>query len=417
MKKIYISALLVSSFMASSAYAGTTKPGQTLGYFLPKTDVVISVSQRIEQCPENGKALEVTSKLVIKPRVMAGQYVEIDIRSGLFAERTTAIKLRENGTLESFNAKTEGQGGKILGALTKVALTAISFGAGAPLPLTEGVPLAFGCNEKTRALLTELALREERADALESEIAQNGETSARLAMLERYDSQVEELKEALTLGTKVTIKDYSTGSEHLKSIVYSKWFQGKMPNDLALPGRYGFKISRDATNVPIEIMQGDGTTVEHDQATGKMKPLPALVYQRSVKVPIGIVPCADQWSERTADDGKKAFDCNDDESFAASALSDSARIPAPQLSGLFSLRVGNGGLFGTKEAKAEFDEFGTPILLSYGTTSGTDDAVSVIEGAMDGVKGVRDAKLSELERRIAIAKARKELAELQADDE
>jgi hypothetical protein len=61
---------------------------------------------------------------------------------------------------------------------------------------------------------------------------------------------------------------------------------------------------------------------------------------------------------------------------------------------------------------AKFDEFGTPLELEYGTSTGTDGAAEIIGGSASGILTARDAELTELERKIKLAKARKEFADL-----
>jgi hypothetical protein len=407
MKHFHAALLVMSALVPAGAMAASTpKPGETVGYFLSKTEVAVTISQRIVRCPTDGQKMEVAAQAVIKPKVVADQYVEVDIRSGLFAERTTGLVLRPNGTLEAFNAKSAGQGGKILGAVTKAALTVAGFGAGGiavmgdPEREMRPRPQKPSCNAATLKLLADRAAAIQRVDDLEAEIARDGETSPRIAMLERLDAEIDFLTDALTLNTKKKISDFTTGGDQLINPVdYGKWLDNYEAVSADVVGRHGYKLGLDIANVHPNIVKGDGTTND--------KPVAALIYRRSVMVPVSFAPCLDAW-----DTAKST--CKDDESFEGAALTDTVRVPVPQLSGLFSLRVGRGGLFGTKEAKAKFDEFGTPTELEYGTSTGTDDAVSVIDTSIAGVSGVRDARLSELERRIAIAKARKELADLQA---
>jgi hypothetical protein len=398
--------LMLTTIIPTFAHAATApKPGETIGYFLPKTEVVVTVTQRIVQCPSTTQMMQVVSQATIKPRVVADQYVEVDIRSGTFAERTTALVLRPNGTLESFNAKTEGQGGKILGAVTKVALTMASFAAGAPVPLSAGgeAPRMPACNDATRRLLSSRADAIQRADELEAVIAREGETTPRIAMLERIDEEIEFITDALTLRTKETITDLkTTGAQPLKRVDYAKWLDNFDPATINVVGKYGYKLDRNVGTVPDAIKE--------DGVTKYQRPVAALIYRRPVIIPVSIAPCLDDW------DTVKST-CTEDESFDAVALTDTAKIPVPQLSKLFLLHVGRGGLFGSKEAKAKFDEFGTPVELSFGTSTGTDDAAAVIDSSLAGVVSVRDAKLSNLERRLAIAKAKKELAELGGSEE
>jgi hypothetical protein len=173
MKHFHATLLIMSALVPAGAIAGSgPKPGETIGYFLPKTEVAVTISQRIVRCPTNVQKMEVAAQAVIKPKVVADQYVQVDIRSGLFAERTTGLVQRPNGTLEAFNAKSEGQGGKILGAVAKAALTVAGFSAGGVAPATSPnwemrpAPPKPSCNPATLKLLADRAAAIQRADDL-----------------------------------------------------------------------------------------------------------------------------------------------------------------------------------------------------------------------------------------------------------
>ena len=86
----------------------------------------------------------------------------------------------------------------------------------------------------------------------------------------------------------------------------------------------------------------------------------------------------------------------------------------PQLSGLYSIRTGRGGLFGTRAATAKFDANGVPSALEYGSTSASADLAGLVDTAGEGIGTLRDAELNKLKRQIELEEARQKLDELRA---
>lgn len=434
MRRFCAALLIGSALVPASAIAGSNpKRGESIGYFLPKTEVEIVVSQLITACPNDEDTVEVDTEITIEPVAVPDEYVAVDIRSGLFAERSTKLELRPNGTLESFNAETEGQGGKILGAISKAAFTVAGFGAGPEMLVNaykatyfnfgeikpedvaqdQPAPEPLVCNKATVEALAAIDARVADIKAIEKRIVETGGTAADVALLERRRNQVANIKNGLTLKSVATV-DPAKSEYHLDSVDYLEWFaaNANLPAALknkAVLGAYGFavKYTLDAS-ASRPAFSGDGTVNDRPRAS--------LIYKRPVPVEVLVAPCASEAQKKENENGTISLkkQCDVDASKPAKAIYASDVVPVPQLSKLFSLRIGRGGLFGSKQASAKFDEFGTPLELEYGTSTGTDGAVDVINGSTDGVVSVRDAKLAELERQIAIEKARADLAKLRA---
>jgi hypothetical protein len=431
MNRFVLTTACLATLLPSSAAIASS--GDGIGYFLPETEVDIVVSQRIASCPGGDDKIEVVTDISIEPTPVPGPFVNVDVRSGLFAERSTKLVLRPNGTLEAFNAESHGQGGKILGAIAKTALSVAS--SGALFSMAEGNkyaaltammfdPDAAGATETPSAgpllckkavsnALASIVARQAEIKTIEKRMVTDGGKPGDEELLERRRTQIAKLKEALTLTSDATI-DPSGQLEKIAAVDYLEWFEpnANLPEALKnnnVMGRSGFKIEVKADpGVRKHVGSGDGTQI---------KPLARrLVYKRPVPTQILVKPCSDDklLLQKSGDDGKRASQCAADSSPEAKAIYAADIVPVSQFSGFYSLRVGDGGLFGSREAGAKFDEFGTPLELEYGTSTGTDDAAGVISASGEGFLSARDSEINALERQIKVAKARKELAELRA---
>ena len=69
-----------------------------------------------------------------------------------------------------------------------------------------------------------------------------------------------------------------------------------------------------------------------------------------------------------------------------------------QLSGLYSLSIGAGGIFGTREATIAFDAGGSPTRLEYGSASGGADIAGVIDSGAGAATTMHDARLNAIKR-------------------
>lgn len=432
-----IAILATSTLCAAMPVFAKPKPGEAIGYFLPRTEVDVIVSQRIISCPAAEEKLEIATDVAIEPSAVPGEFVNVDIRSGLFAERSTKLTLRPNGTLEAFNASTAGQGGKILGAISKaafniagsgwlaeigevnkyVALMNVADTGDAPQPApVPATPLT--CKKDVLDALAAITSKQSEIKTIEQRMAKEGGKPGDEELLERRRTQIAKLKDALTLTSDVTI-DPQAPKSHLDAVDYLEWFEDNANLSAALRqnevvGRMGFAIAVKPDQAVLrQAGQGDGTVIKSSA--------PYLVYRRPVPAAIMVKPCAEEQPTisnfgQIAQDVGNAKLCNIDTTPEAKAIYSGDIVQVPQLSQPYSLRIGRGGLFGSKEAGAKFDEYGTPLELEYGTSTGTEQAAELIDGSADGLLSARDAELAELERQIKLTKARKELADLKSGD-
>jgi hypothetical protein len=436
MRRETVTFCLASCMLVSAANAGSKpRPGEAIGYFLTRTQVDIVVAQRIASCPVGDDKLEIATGVSIEAKPVPGEFVNVDIRSGMFAERSTKLSLRPDGTLEAFNANTQGQGGKILGAISNAAFSAIGAGvlseAGNVRQFSARTNIALGvaepnappppppsqltCKKSVLEALASISSKQAEIKAIELRMAKEGGKPGDEELLDRRRNQIAKLKEGLTLVSDVTI-DPKSPTNFIDAIDYLDWFEPNtnLPAALqqnAVIGRMGYGISIKPD--PVVIRQagvGDGTSIKPSA--------PYLVYRRPVLTAISVKPCSDEprpRSEGAVAQIVNALDiCKADETPEAKAVYSGDIVPVPQFSNLYSLRIGRGGLFGSKVASAKFDEFGTPLELEYGTSSGTDGAAEIIDGSANGLLAARDAELAALDRQIKLMKARKELADLRA---
>ena len=94
--------------------------------------------------------------------------------------------------------------------------------------------------------------------------------------------------------------------------------------------------------------------------------------------------------------------------------SKSFAIAVPQWAGPSYLKLGKGGMFGSREASAKFDAMGMPSELSYGSGGAATDIAGLIDTGREGVTSLKSAELTRLQSEIAVEEARQKLAALRA---
>jgi hypothetical protein len=411
--------------------AGGTKPAapvkRIFNYFLPRTELTVEVSQQLTACPASGEEAGVETTITITPTRDADPegHVLLDAGSGTWAKRTVKLEINPDGTLASFNSESEGQGGPVLKSIAKLAFDVAA--SGFPLHVLNGnraTPSgALVCNKDTQNTFDAIATLTGQIAKLEANVIASGGDAAVTVLLNDLRARRAQRRASLTL--KTSIEDYApllnalpaTLNEttatnlfkvHVPAIDYRPWFGktppggGRVPDvptgDISFPGAYGFLVALTPDHdLYTALHAGDGTKL------GKT-PTPNLVYRLAVPASVVVAPCADAAKEKclvdTTDDGKLA-------SFGGS-------VSMTQLSGLYSIRTGRGGLFGTRAATAKFDANGVPSALEYGSTSASADLAGLVDTAGEGIGTLRDAELSKLKRQIELEEARQKLDELRS---
>lgn len=395
-----------------------------LGYFLPKTKVVATVAQQILRCPTAARPEpEIETRIGILDRGVPDvtAFVRVDARSGFLAERTTKLTLRADGTLETFNATTEGQGGAVLAAAIKTVAVvgAGMFGgwgaaAGAALGLMPAPsdktlksllpppPPRLTCTAKITALVARrdmiIASLAKYDEAVESGTA----TSDQRALAARNREALATVDAGLTLVAAPVVFDpirgdaASIADRRIDRVEYETWFGNRVSAALldALPGRAGFSAQLRPDRAMLDRLgPGDGSLAPDVGAR------PYLLYRRPIPATLTVAPCTAAVTPCPID--------------ADSDLTASKMVALPQLSGFFSIRIGRGGLFGTRQASARFDESGAPLELEYGSSSGGESIAGVIDAGREGFTTMHDAPLTARQRRKDILTADAEIDALE----
>lgn len=411
-----IALILLAGAFAGPAAAQATKPKEFV-YFLPKTQISVDVSQRLMTCPQGAGApdiattIEVTSEAVADPAAK----VVLDARSGTFAKRSVKLGLNLDGTLQSFNSESEGQGGKVLTAIANAAFKLAPMVLGAapgPAPARPAPPQpGLACTDTAKGMLKALADVGADIAALEARIVGGSATAGEAALLEQRRNQRARIIQGLTLATDSgPIEPTGAAGKNpppiwIAAVAFARWFSptGGLTLEQALEkaqvaGRGGFLVTVAPDNAMYEALQ---TSLILPTAA-----VPDLIYRRPVPATVKVEPCT----------GGVGVQCTIDKGPNAAGATGTAAVRLPQLSGLFTIPVGRGGMFGTRQATAKFDAAGAPTVLEYGWGGASADVAGLIDTAAAGVVTLRDAELAELNRQIELEEARQKLAELRNPD-
>lgn len=403
----------LSVAVAPLAHASSAKP--EIGYFLSRTDVAVSVAMTLSSCPKEENELPgITTGWTV---AAAGSPdpawpVRIDVSGGGLTKRSNAFEFYPNGTLSGYNGSTEGQAGPLLVSVfkTAAALAPVAFG-GPPMLMApskskkkrppRATPDSIYCRAGISGRLALLATTKGEIAALEDKVLAHTATSSDLDMLERRRKKRLALIDALTIGAgaKFPTKDATASWSDTVTLpeLLDDWFTPKAAE--ADPDAVPFDRTKveglSGFNVEIARAVTDGSPVG-----GKTPPLEAqrsLFYRRPVlaKVIKTDIAC------------RAPRECKE-------TLKLDALVPIGQWGQVMELPVGKSRLFGSREANASFDQFGTPLKLSYGSDSGAADIGSTIEAAGGAVTAFADADTAALEREIKREELRQKLRELRA---
>lgn len=404
-----------------------------LGYFLPKTKAAASFSQRLVRCPTTDDArilVETHAQILAKTVPDYARLYRIDASAGFLAKRSTELLLNPDGTMKSVNATVEGQGAAVIVSTVKLAAFAASLVIGGPkAPGFRGEPpkeLATRCRPQIAALLTERDGLAENISKLEARLASSGLTADETAELASSRDRLSAIDDALTLSSKpVAIDPTADGSASADPLDYGEWFDRINPLDLSkLPGDDGVLVSWKINSTAQAALTNAAYVQPGDVSGLSSAPQAIIYYRRPVPVVMSMVPCTLNGNKkhdktpvkreagRVAD---KSQTCIVDQTPEAAALTTDSSAGFLQLSGLFRLPIGRGGLFGSRTVAAEFDASGAPTSLKYGSDPGAADVASAIDAAREGGTTLRDARADALARRAAMLKSRKDIQDLEAE--
>lgn len=388
-------------------------------YFLPTGSAGATVTQQIASCPRmKGDTPKILTTISIGGAIGPDTALPLtlDARAAPLSKRSTKLALHSDGTLESFNASAEGQGGAVLSSVIKTVATVAAWSAGvpAPLPVSKAMvreqprvdPPAMYCSADIARAVTDLGKVRDEIDRMETASVAGGVAGASTARLERLRADETSLIATLTLRAGKGVKfnptramfpvgrDDATGL--LPAAPIEQWFstrEGGAPNvrhaDVYsafgdLPGEAGFQVTLTPDRDLLTVFAGDGSIY-------RAAPTRAAYYRRAVPATISVTPCMPGTLNNDT--------CAADTSAKSKRASKSSDVALPQLSGLYSLSIGTGGIFGTREATIAFDANGSPTRLEYGGASGGADIAGVIDSGAGAATTLHDARLNAIKRR------------------
>lgn len=438
---IISAAAMAAALCALPAEAAAAKGGEKLKphfhYYLPKSLIVTEVRQQLTGCPP-GKPPQIATQWSVTSRAVPDpdRLVVVDASNAFLTKRSTALALRPDGTLESFNASQRGEGGAVLTSLLKLGLSVATLGAGGmpAAALSSSQPAAaptrptrVGCKQAIRGMLATIDELGQKMGQIEARVLLGTAIPADLELADRLRARRSALRDALTLkgsathdptGRKpdrpaqapATAQDVNAGAAarvvgwrgRLDRLDYDQWFDAASPDfePDSVPGQFGWAVV--VASVPGMAKAVPGVA----QAGSITTAAPRLAYLRPVSASIQVGPCT------TADDP-----CALDTSDLASPASANGEVVVPQWSPIYSVSVGRRRLFGSRELSAKFDPFGAPLALSYGSDSGAADLSSTVDAATTAVTDLRDMEVQAIERQIKLEEARRKLRDLQTSDE
>ncbi len=414
MKRLMKASLLGASaamilLTAPASAVAETKPA--IEYYLTKTEVAVGLKLTLTGCPQKPDDLPtIRQEWLVEAEGVADpeNLVKIDISKGFLVNRSTAFTFNPNGTLAAFNSKAQGQGGKVLESVIKTAGAVIGAVAGVP-PLAalgseeqEGIRAPeFVCSNSVIQHLGELDKLGQQIRQMEDRMALTALTAAETQLLERLREARTRTVKALTIVIEAPFEHQGTTRIWQSAVridqKIGKWFERGAGSE----NRVGFDIGR------LDGIRGYGVNITPvgpvpagESVNVSPKPERLLYYRRPVLAKIDVIDLR----------------CAPDE---AASCTKTIETENPLLIGQWgrieTLKIGAGSIFGSREAKAKFDEFGTPLELSYGSDSGAEGIASAIGTAGQSAISVADADIVALEKAIKRAELRKKLDEMNAD--
>jgi len=411
-----IAATAAAALLAVPAAAGAAEkaPKPSIDYYLTKTDLSVKLKMTLRDCPKAaGEYPDIAAEWIVEAEGAADtdNPVKVDISNGFLVKRSTAFTFNPDGTLAAFNAKAEGQGGVVLESVLKTLGVAARLAAGSPIqvygesdtPKPPAMKNPHACSLAARENLAKLSANKDAIRQIEDLVLPGKATSAQIAELDTLRKRQPGLQKKLILTLPVTLTDRGvnigmTGTVRTKEKL-GKWF-AQDGSEEAKGGTLFDLANLDGVEGYVVDVEAAGPTPAGGENPSKVEPQRLLVYRRPVPA---IVKVTDAGC--TENDTTKCTETVDTET----------PLLIAQWGKIETLKIGAGSIFGSREAKAKFDEFGTPLELSYGSESGAEGIASAIGTAGDTATSVADADIGALERAVKREELRKKLADLKSD--
>lgn len=391
--------------LAGSGVAARTAP--ELRYWLPMANVTATLTKTLVSCPDTSQPLTernlvIQDKWTVEEEAAADPagLVRIDVSSGFLAKRSNALAFYPNGTLSGFNGSSEGQGSVVINSLIKAATMIAPMLGVSPVGLNP-VPPPPGtryCSAKAIAALKGAVETEGKIRSLEDLIAAGQASPAQALALEGLKQRLAASRKKLVVKGAVTLPggtDPWTGNLE-KLDIEKAWFVASPAGSAT--GAVGFRLGDLKGNHAFTVKVTDiaGKVPAQGENPFDDKPQRSLVYRRPLMAQVNVAPSP-------CDLG----------ACGGELLELEQPLLISQWGATEVLPVGSAGLFGSRQAAAKFDAFGTPTELSFGSESGGAAIASTIDVATGLATSLRDADTAALERQIKRLELEQKLAELQ----
>ncbi|MDA7787746.1 hypothetical protein N8940_00750 [Sphingomonadaceae bacterium] len=432
----------ISGSIAAAAALGLAVPAYaapvTLEYRLPKATVGFAVSHTITQCPDGSDKpllIDVTTGIVAV--YGAGDPVRLNASGALFVDRAFKLGFYDNGTLKSFNASSDGQGGKLVVSAIKLAVTAASIFAGTPVPKSRpggaAPPIDFvaptdalECHERIKTLIDQKRDVASHLRLLESR-TRDGDTSASLAeQITTVRAAIAALTSQLTVKGNPVYWSPSAGQRQFKGTATAGnlevWFkpiaseaEGKISTErlqkYLLRAGYGqmqeFAVTGMLPAISSSAVESekeensDEFTIETDETYR------ALIYREPVRVTAAMKPSEDFLPPAGMNPVNIAL-----ANQRYNATINRLKPLIPQIGRLVQIPFDGSGLFGSRAVAATFNEAGGLTSVGYTTTGGADALAGVVDGVNTAATDLRDARLGAIKREIELITKEEELRRL-----
>ncbi len=313
-----------------------TAPDVNLGYNLPKTTITTTVKQVITCKPDNLKkptmySFDRVSTVEFSSKYEADSshtyYINPSKLGSWFTDSDFTLNYNEGGTINSIDTKVTGKGEAVISLVNE----ALSFLKGFSSPLT---------NKATQEFLA-------------------------------CDTVYKKIKGKLKQITVLHKYDYSDSKPIIKLGVASNGFQSLVTSSL-----FTYNEIKALTDEPFITIKG------------KSQPTPMHVYKSECKNKGGKYD-----SNCLANHAEIAVRQPKPYSFAVTVenITKTQEFGLPQYGQLYTLPLPTGTLFGTNDAKIEFNGDGSVKTITYNTTPGSDGVGKILE-KLKGDSDVEKAK-------------------------
>lgn len=435
-------ALLSAGIFAISGNAAHAEDVD-MSYKLPELRVAGSYSQRILECPGTDGKVRIETLTGVTPSYVAGQRVPIDPTAGFLAKREVKLTLYENGTLQAFNAQSEGQGGALAAAAIKAAAFAVTAASGVPLAglmgddtagLIEDDPdvpeerLSLACRAWVSENVAALARIEADIVKLEQLVMTGQSRPEVLQLLDQKQAGRDALKRSLTLEATPKVLDpgyaRSARCTTIGPLDYSRWFTFSgldVPNEVLravlkqgkVAGVDGYRMMLNARSA-ADCETGVASTPTADAAASLPASADRAVHYR---VPMNARVVLEVRDKLACETGEDCASGREAERNTRTVRS----VEVPQWGTLRSIAFDGSGIFGSKAVSAKFAPSGRPMELGYASGSGADAFAGVLDAGVSAATTIRDAPNAALQREVTRrdleAKLKQAIEDSTADDD